>query len=151
MWVVWCTCCTQPAFCHLAIDGIGNDLCSSRRSLFLGTPSIAQLSSSGAQLFHFSTTWWIVSLSCLFPISLWKAPFWPLSHRWAADNTRLGSISSGFWPEKIWFHFEVCWNIGWLCQFIWTSVKWNYSYLAASSVAHDSLARTAVSMPPQCF
>ena len=57
---------------------------------FLGTaPSIARLRSFGAQLFHFSTTWWIVSLSCLLPISLWKAPFWPWPlclHRWPADN-----------------------------------------------------------------
>ena len=144
MWLVWCTCCTQPAFCHFTIDGIGNDLCSRRRSLFsLKTaPSIAQLKSFGAQLFHFSTTWWIVSISCLLPISLWKAPFWPW-HRWAADKLPdwvlpwLGSTRKKWFTLRSSGIFVGCWFIANLSELLsngiiliwslplWDTIQWH--------------------------
>ena len=74
------------AFCHSTMDGIGNDLCNRRRSLFfLQTLSIAQLRSRRAQVFHF---WGLHPLLLLMDCDRfvlvrhqfrWKACFWPRS------------------------------------------------------------------------
>ena len=73
------------AFCHSTMDGIGNDLCNRRRSLFfLQTLSIAQLRSRRAQVFHFWGLHLLLLMDCDRFVLVrhqfrWKACFWPRS------------------------------------------------------------------------
>ena len=73
------------AFCHSTMDGIGNDLCNRRRSLFFRqTLSIAQLRSRRAQVFHFGGLHPLLLMDCDRFVLVrhqfrWKACFWPRS------------------------------------------------------------------------
>lgn len=63
------------AFCHPTMDGIGNDLCNRRRSLFFPSDvvnsAIKEPPCATFFILEASTPsfWWIVTVSCLFAIS----------------------------------------------------------------------------------